>query len=288
MIAGSSAAISLPRLLAELALEHLDDVILAAQLRRVVGDLDPQLRGGRVARRDGLRRLLVAGGGEPLLDVLLEVCVLGVVDELHAHLCAPRERRPVKRDALVDHHIGGVQHRRALLLRDQPVMLGQVLRHQRACRVERRVDRDHVQLERRRREIAELAPVVGLAAEDPMNLLGFLGGKAVDLLRASGGSGSGRGRCARRRASRHASPSQRARRRRRRSARGRRADRSGTSPARRGGSGRCGSACSRCTASDTDTRTRARRRWTARRRTRRGSRLTRARPAHPRTPRAAR
>jgi hypothetical protein len=35
----------------------------------------------------------------------------------------------VKGDALVDHRLGGVQNRRALLLRDQPVVLGQVLRH---------------------------------------------------------------------------------------------------------------------------------------------------------------
>ena len=63
--------------------------------------------------------------------MLLEVCVLGVVDELDAHPCTTRERRPVKGDALIDHRIGGVQHGRALLLGDQLVVLGQVLRHRR-------------------------------------------------------------------------------------------------------------------------------------------------------------
>ena len=110
-------------LLAELSLEQPDHGLLAAQLRGLVGGLDRSCAAVCVARRDGFGGVLVVGGRELLLDLLLEVAVLGVVDELHAHAGAARERRPVKRDALVDHHTGGVQHRRALLLRDQPMML---------------------------------------------------------------------------------------------------------------------------------------------------------------------
>ena len=62
MIAGRSRGDLAAELFAELALQHLDDVVLAAQLRRLVCDLRSQLRGVRVARRDGVRGLLVVGG----------------------------------------------------------------------------------------------------------------------------------------------------------------------------------------------------------------------------------
>jgi hypothetical protein len=114
---------------AEFALEDLDDLVLPAELRGVVGDLDSQLRGGRVACRDRLCGLLVLGRSELLADAFLEIGVLGVVDELHAHPGPAGKGGPVKRDALHDHAVRCTEHRRALLLRDQPVMLGQVIRH---------------------------------------------------------------------------------------------------------------------------------------------------------------
>ena len=119
--------------LAEPSFQQLDHGLLASQLRGVVGGLDPQMRGGLVALRDRLSRMLLVGGGELLLDLLLEIAVLGVVDELHAHARPARERRPVEGNPLVDHHLGGVQHRGALLLGDEPVMLSEMVSgHERA------------------------------------------------------------------------------------------------------------------------------------------------------------